>query len=160
MYNSDKIGSADSFAEDLAARTYCELCLRSLKKLTLTPFVAEKIAKTYLHFKSNKVASLIIIGKNNKVKDIVDFARDYKAKLDNFTDEILFIASQQKSSKFIVIFNFNHKKSGYDEFRDIDELYQKLKKHNVILCDVIKVINGNSTMFISPFNKSGYPRSK
>lgn len=146
LVGSHLSGGADADVTDtdteLLVQAYSDICIRLLKKCKMTRATACAVGNFYMMSRTTPTAAVMLIDKHRRIKSIVLFATNYKARLSEFSEELLCICKNAKVKKCIVIFNYRYKDTQYRELVDINRLYKALDAGGIRLLDAISFADG------------------
>lgn len=147
-----------SFESVFCSNAFSRICINILENYRINPESMLLCARFYLSFLNEETAAAIFIDRQQKIKEIRRFARGYKAKISEFTEEIAHMCETYHTKRFVVIFNYDYKGTPFDELYDIDKFYNHMSKNGFKIIDCIKVTNGKASSLILPYNNNGYKK--
>lgn len=156
--NADIASDVSSFETSFVAETYTRLCLDSLKNCRITPDIVITVANLFFASAREETAAVLLINRRMHIKKIDVIARGYKAKISEFTDDIVFLCKKHNCSGCVVILNYSYKGSELKEIYDINKLYVELSNECITLIDCVKNVYPSTKSVITPYTTKGYSK--
>ena len=155
--NNTGISSDDSsFDTSFAAEAFTRLCLDSLRNCRITPDISITVSNLFFASVREETAAVLLINKRMRIKKIDIIARGYKARMSEFTDDIVYLCKKHNCNGCIVILNYSYKGSELKEVHDINKLYVDLLNESITLIDCIKNTYPKMKSVITPYTTKGY----
>lgn len=149
---SGSLYTGDRFLLEVYRRTALELLCRS----PITNTSARLIAKLYFVGHRTPTVMAILLDHSLRAKDIVMLSEGFRPVYSTLSAVTAKYSLRRGARRCIIAANFLLDMRISDILDNIDLMYEKLEKLNVLLVDFIIMLDDDAVSFVHPINPDGY----